>query len=330
MRGLSRRLWTGVLALALCGLGLPWAAVAGQVIEAVSAWPQTEYEGQNFIKFLEIVRHNIAAQAPGQLEIKYLGGPDVIPHREQVEALRNGSVDMLFTASDDYVSAVPVVAGLNLTAYTPGEERVRGVNDFLNQVHNAKVNAEYLGRLGTDLPFMLFLNQPLDKADLTGMKIRCSPTHIEFLKQLGAQPVVIAPPDVYMALERRVVDGFVWVAGRIRDWGWHQVAKFRVEPGFYLANNVVLVNKSVWDQLPANVQNIVRASEVEAENMAVARGRDHLAKENAAMAAGGMQLVQLSPVEAAKLKNAADEALWRVVIKTSGADGEKLRALISK
>jgi len=319
-----------LVSILLCGIGQGVSA-AEYVIKAVSAWPQTVYEVQNFMKFLDIVQQNADAQAPGQLEIKYLGGPEVIPNREQVEALRNGSVDMVFTTSGYYVSVVPVVDGLNLTEFTPWEERERGVNDFLNKIHNQKVNAEYLGRLGVDLPFMLFLNKPITQlSDLKGLKIRCSPTHIEFLKKVGAQPMVIPPPDVHTALERGVVDGFIWVAGLIRDWGWNEVVKYRVEPGFYLANNVVLVNKEVWDKLPANLQKILQESEITAEKAAVNRGQEHVAKENAIMEKGGMQVINLSPAEAKKLKNTAYEALWEVVIKKSGDDGRKLKQMISK
>jgi len=319
-----------LVSVLVCGL-VQGVTAAEHVIKAVSAWPQMVYEVQNFIKFLDIVKQNVAAQAPGQLEIKYLGGPEVIPNREQVEALRNGSVDMVFSTSGYYVSAVPVVDGLNLTEFTPWEERERGVNDFLNKIHNQKVNAEYLGRLGVDLPFMLFLNKPITQlSDLKGLKIRCSPTHIEFLKKVGAQPMVIPPPDVHTALERGVVDGFVWVAGLIRDWGWNEVVKYRVEPGFYMANNVVLVNKEVWDNLPAHLQKILRESEIMAEKAAVNRGKEHVAKENAIMEKGGMQLIKLPPAEARKLKETAYEALWEVVIKKSGDDGKQLKSMISK
>lgn len=331
MGTLKRRLMIVVLAVVLVfGLG-QGALAAKHVIKAVSAWPKTVYEVQNFMKFLDIVKKNVAARAPGQLEINYLGGPEVIPNREQVEGLRRGLVGMVFTTSGYYVSALPVADGLNLSEFKPWEERQKGVTDFLNKIHNKRVNAEYLGRLGVDLPFMLFLNKPISRvADLKGMKIRCSPTHTAFLKKIGAQPVVIPPPDVYTALERGVVDGFIWVAGLIRDWGWDKVVKYRVEPGFYTANNVVLINKKAWDSLPENLKKILKESEVEAEKAAVERADNHLAHENALMEKGGMKLIKLSPVEANKLRKTAYDVLWKIMIKKSGEDGKKLREMISK
>ena len=328
---LTKRLLVLVAAAGMV-LGICQATRAAEYeIKAISAWPPTVYEVQNFTKFLEILKKNVAAKAPGQLKINYLGGPEVIPNREQVEALRNGSVDMVFTTSGYYVSVVPVMDGMNNTDFQPWEEREKGVNEFLNKIHNQKVNAVYLGRLGIGLPFMLYLNKPIKSlADLKGLKIRCSPTHIEFLKALGAQPVVIPPPDVYAAMERGVVDGLIWVAGLIRDWGWHEVAKYRVEPGFYSGNNTVLVNKDFWDKLPDNLKQIITDSEIEAEKAAVARADAHLAKENAAMEKAGMTLIKLTGDDAAKIKKTSADTLWAIVIKKSGADGEKLRQMITK
>lgn len=331
MRRLRKRFLMMALVVVLVGGLVQGAMAAEHVIKAVTAWPKTVYEVQNFMKFLDIVKKNVAAQAPGQLEIQYLGGPEVIPNRDQVEALRNGSVGMVFTTSGYYVSSVPVVDGLNLTQFTPWEERERGVDRFLNKINREKVNAEYLGRLGVDLPFMLFLNKPITKvSDLKGMKIRCSPTHIAFLKKVGAQPIVIPPPDVYTALQRGVVDGIVWVDGLIRNWGWDKVLKYRVEPGFYMANNIVLVYKGIWDKLPSNLRKILVSSEIEAEKAAVERGQSYIAKENALMQKEGMKVINLAPAQAKKLRDIAYGALWEEIIKKSGENGRKLRTLISK
>ena len=162
------------------------------------------------------------------------------------------------------------------------------------------------------------------------MKLRCSPTHTAFLKKVGAQPIVIPPPDVYTALERGVVDGFIWVAGLIRDWGWNKVVKYRVEPGFYTANNVVLVNKKVWYSIPANLRKILEDSEEAAERYAYSRASNHLKKENTLMEKAGMKVIRLSETEGEKLRKTADDALWEVIIKKSGDNGRKLRKLLSE
>jgi len=324
---------TGLILTLVLGFAVgavSFAAAETYTIRAVTAWPKTVYEVGNFLKFLDVLKENVAKEAPGQLVIDYRGGPEVIANQEQVEALRNGVVDMVFTTSGYYVSMVPVADAMNLTELQPWEERAKGVNDFLNKIHEAKANAVYLGRLGPGMSFQLFLNKPIDSADLSGLKIRCSPTHTAFLKSVGAAPVVIPPPDVYTALERGVVDGFVWVEGLIRDWGWQEVTKYIVEPTFYNGVNNVLVNKDVWDKLPDNLKQIIQKSEEQAEHLAVERARAHVASEMKAFEAAGIKVIRLPEPEAAKFSKAARDALAEVMIKKSPEDAPKLIEMISK
>jgi len=310
--------------------GIGEAASKTIKLRAVSAWPKTVFEVQNFMKFLDMVTENVSKQYPGQLEIKYTGGPEVIPNREQVEALRNGLVDVVFTTDGYYVSALPEVNALSLTKLKPWEERAAGVNDFLNKGHGEKTNSFYLGRMGSGIPFTLYLNKPISTIDLSGLKIRCSPTHINFLKKLGAQPLVIPPPDVYTALERGLADGFIWPAGLIRDWGWHEVTKYIVTTNFYMAVNVVLVNKDKWDKLPAHLQKLLIQTHEQAEHYAVERGQAHVEKEFAAFKKQGIKFIDLSVEDAARFEKTAYDELWKIVIKKAPENGPILKNMLSK
>ncbi len=200
--------------LALVGsFSLSPAAAEKITIKAVSAWPKTTYETENFLKLLEIVKAKVDAEAPGQFEIQFLGGPEVISNMEQVEAARKGLVDLVSTTAGYYLSVVPEADAMTLTRIRSWEERAKGVNDIMNKIHQAKVNCFYLGRIGTDIPFTMYLTKPVEKADFDGMSIRCAPTHVAALKKLNAKPVVIPPTEVYTALERGVCQGLVWPAG---------------------------------------------------------------------------------------------------------------------
>ncbi|MHB8765292.1 MAG: TRAP transporter substrate-binding protein DctP [Deferrisomatales bacterium] len=331
MARLGRFARIGGLAL---GLGVGAAALASaadtHTLRAVTAWPKTTYEVQNFLKFTEILKENVAKEAPGQLAIDYRGGPEVIPNQEQVEALRKGLVDMVFTTSGYYVSMVPVIDAMNLTTLTPWEERAKGVTEFLNGIHGAKANARYLGRLGPGLGFQIHLNKPIETADLKGLKIRCSPTHTAFIKRLNGAPVVIPPPDVYTSLERGVVDGYVWVEGLIRDWGWHTVTKYVVTPAVYNGVNIVLVNRDAWNKLPPNLQQVLAKSMEQGERAAMERGSAHVASEMKAYEAAGIKIIALPAPEAEKFKKAAHDALAEIMVQKSPEDAPKLIEMITK
>jgi TRAP-type C4-dicarboxylate transport system substrate-binding protein len=321
-----------VLLIGAIILSLASIAEAKQVtIKAVTAWPKTVWEVGNFMKFMDIVKERVAKEYPGQLEIQYAGGPEVIPNQEQVEAARMGVVDMVFTTDGYYVSAVPEVNALSVSMLNGWEERAKGVNALLDKIHQEKVNCVYLGRLGHNLPFTIYLTKPVKGLDdLKGLKIRCSPTLVGFLKKIGANPVVIPPPEVYTALERGVVDGFAWPAGLIRDWGWEKVVKCVVEPGVYNGANVVVINKNKWDEIPGSLQKLLTQAEDDAARFAKQRALNLIKNEEEALKKMGVQYVQLPPAQAKELTDAAYSSLWDVIIQKSPVNGPKLKEMVSK
>ncbi len=319
----------GVL-FALVGSFSVCAAAEKITIKAVSAWPKTTYETENFLKLLELVKAKVDKEAPGQFEIQFLGGPEVIPNMEQVEAARKGLVDLVCTTAGYYLSVVPEADAMTLTRIRSWEERAKGVNDLMNKIHQEKVNCFYLGRIGTDIAFTLYLTKPIEGADFNGMSIRCAPTHVAALKKLNAKPVVIPPTEVYTAMERGVVQGLIWPAGLIRDWGWDKVAKFTVDPGFYIGAMIILMNNDTWKKLPPNIQKIVLEAQDEAERYAADRAQKRVKESAEAMAKEGMKTIKLPDAEAKKLVDTAYSTLWEVVISKSPENGPKLRDLVSK
>jgi TRAP-type C4-dicarboxylate transport system substrate-binding protein len=299
-------------------------------IKAVSAWPKTTYETGNFLKFLEIVKDKVAKEAPGQFEIQFLGGPEVIPNMEQVEAARKGLVDLVSTTAGYFLSMVPEADALTLTRIHSWQERAKGVNDLMNKIQEKKINCFYLGRIGTDIPFTVYLTKPIEKADFKGMSIRCAPTHVAALKKLNAKPVVIPPTEVYTALERGVVQGLIWPAGLIRDWGWDKVVKYTVDPGFYQGAMIIQMNLDTWKKLPPKIQKIVLESEDQAEHLAAERAKKYTKEAAEAMAKEGMKTIKLPDAEAKKLVDTAYSTLWEVVISKSPEYGPKLKELVSK
>ncbi len=100
-------------------------------------------------------------------------------------------------------------------------------------------------------------------ADLKGMKIRTAGPWADILKQLGASPTVLPPPEIYTALERRVIDAteFITPATNIRV-GFHKIAKFIIVPGIHSPShlNEAVFRQDVWKGLPEELQKQLTAA----------------------------------------------------------------------
>jgi TRAP-type C4-dicarboxylate transport system substrate-binding protein len=306
--------------------------VMGETItlKAITAWPKTAPDNKPFQIFSETVERLVAKKYPGELKINYIGGPEAVKTQDQVQALQRGMVDICYTTNAYYVSLLPEVDAMKLSEFTPQEERSRGAWAFWNDLHEKRLKIHYLGRLGHDMKFYLYLTKPIKTADLKGLNIRVSPMYLQVIKGLGGNPVVIPPTEVYVALERNVVDGYCWVSVGIRDWGWQRVTKYIVEPGFYRGPNPILMNLNTWNKLPGKFQDLLTEAAIESEKTVVAYFEDLAKKERPLLIKEGIQVIDLPSEEKAKFLRVAYDDGWKDVIQKNPQTGPALKKLLTK
>jgi TRAP-type C4-dicarboxylate transport system substrate-binding protein len=300
-------------------------------LKALNAWPKNSAEGNTSLNFfLESVEQLIAKKYPGELKINMIGGPEVVKIQDQVQAAQTGMVDMVHTTNAYYVHLLPEVDAMKLSHLTPWEERASGGWAYYNDLHEKKLGLYFIGRIGTDLPFNLYLTKPIKTADLKGFNIRVSPMYLQLVKGLGGNPVVIPPTEVYTALERKVVDGYGWPAIGIREWGWEKYTKYIVMPPFYSGPHPMVMNLKKWDGLAQKFKDVINQAAMEAEKKTVAFYREEQTKEVALLQKAGLQVIDLPPAEAEKFLKVAYDEGWKDVLAKCPQTGPKLRELLTK
>ncbi|MCX8022307.1 MAG: TRAP transporter substrate-binding protein DctP [Syntrophorhabdaceae bacterium] len=299
-------------------------------IKAVTAFPKTAPDNIPFTIWVEEVEKLVAKRAPGELKIQWVGGPEAVKIPDQVGAVQRGMVDVCYTANAFYVSLLAEVDAMKLSDFTPMEERARGVMDFWNDLHEKRLGIHFLGRLGHDQKFYLYMLKPIKSADLTGFNIRVSPMYLQVVKGLGGNPVVIPITDLYVALERKVVDGYCMVTVGIRDYGWHKHTKYIVDVPFYRGPNPIMINLNTWKKLPKKLQDILTEATIEAEKRAVAKFEELQREERPLLLKEGIQVITLPPAEKEKFLRVAYEEGWKDVIQKSPQYGPELKKLLSK
>ncbi len=301
------------------------------VLKALNAWPKNAAEGFTSLNFfLESVEQQIAKKYPGELKINLIGGPEVVKIQDQVQAVQTGMVDLVHTTNAYYVHLLPEVDAMKLSQLRPWEERESGAWAFYNELHEKKLGLYFVGRIGTDLPFNLYLTKPIKTADLRGFNIRVSPMYLQLVKGLGGNPVVIPPTEVYTALERKVVDGYGWPAIGIREWGWEKHTKYIVEPSFYSGPHPIVMNLKTWNGLAQKFKDVINQAAMEAEKKTVAFYEEERKKEIPILQQAGLQVIELPPGEREKFLKIADEEGWKDVLAKCPENGPKLRALLTR
>ena len=299
------------------------AATAQEVtLRAVSSFAENTQFSKNFERFVAKVN----ADGKGVVQINYIGGPRAMPPFEVGNAVRTKVVDMANVTGAFYTNLMPEADGFKLVSKPMSEQRKNGTWEFINQLHNQKLNSYYLARQFHNVPFHIYLNKKPDKLDFTGLKIRVTPVYKDIVEALGGTAITTAPGEVYTALERGVVDGYGWPVTGIFDLGWEKVTKFRLEPAFYSVEVNVLVNLDTWRGLNDRQRKVLSDAAawleaLDSENAAIVKS------ERDRQTAAGIQPIDFGPAESKKFTDRANEVAWQSVIRRAPETGPKLRQL---
>ncbi len=301
------------------------AAAQETTLRVVSAFA----ENTQYVKNLEPFMKNLNAEGKGRLQLNFIGGPKAMPPFEVGNAVRTGVVDVAMTTGAFYTNIMPEADALKLTQLPGPELRKNGAYDLINRIWNEKANMQYLGRVIDFTPFHLYLTKKIDKADLTGLKIRITPVYREVFQALTATVMQTAPGEVYTALERGVVDGYGWPINGIFDFNWHEKTKFRVDPGFYNAEVSLVMNLDKWKALNAGQRDLLMKHVI-----ALEAGNDSWKKINdedtKRQAASGIQVITFDAATSKQFYDKAYEVGWASAIKASPQYGPQMKKLFSR
>lgn len=273
--------------------------------------------GRSLTKNLETVFVDLVKKkSKGELTIKFLGGPEVIPKTEQVQACSDGLIDMVFAVAGEYRQVIPEVAAIHLSPSAPWEDRKNGIYDYWVDLHK-KYNLFYLGRWNYSMNFVIHLRNKLAKtiSDFKGLKISPTGRTDLLLQSLGAVAVEVGGREIYTAMDRGLLDGYVWSdSGHFGSW--KEVTKYIVDhPFLSAATFTTVMNLKKFNSLPTHLQDALKAAAAEYEPIMAdyyAKLRD---KERKQMSAAGVKYIKLSPPDAKRIVDSADGFAWKMVKK---------------
>jgi len=304
------------------------APVQKIVLKGVTHLPVNHPENRMVHWFVERVN----TTGKGEIEIDWIGGPEVFAGFDQPEAIRSGAVDIVMQLPHGYCTElVPVAAAEALSQWTFWEERENGVFDAWDEIFQKQMNSKYLGRPHCLHTFNLYLNKKIAKVeDLKGLNIRVQPLYIPFIEALGAAPLTIAAPDMYTALERGTVDGVMWPQAGITGFALEEVVKYEILPGVMQVEPLIVMNLDKWNSLPKHLQDFMLDTAYLMSFVGTSFWRENIEREWEKMEAAGMERINLPPQEGKKLVEIAYDKTWEKVLQDAPEDGAKMKKLLTR
>jgi len=274
----------------------------------------------------------VNADGKGLVRIGQIVGKESIPSRQLGNAVKSGLLDIAGTPPAYMANLVKLATGFTPTTKTSKVMRANGAWDIFKGLFAKQANMHLLSMYGGDIVFHIYSNKEIKTlADFKGMKLRTSNTYKAFFDALGAHTLNMPRREIFTAMERGAVDGFANLDSEVATQGWHEVSKYRLEPGFYHPIIIVGVNLKKWKAMNSAQQGVLTKAGLYLENeLSAELGRKDRAMGNELVTTKGMKRNILSAADSKKFLSLAYTAQWDVVEKRDPVVGKKLRALIGK
>ena len=296
-----------------------------EIIRAVSMLPrQTDYT-RDFEQWVKRVN----TLGEGKFRIIFVGGPEAIPTFEQADAVRTGVVHMVYGPATYYIGLLPEVEALFASNVPPQETRGNGGLELMDRLHREKLGVRYLARAAF-IEFHVFTrDRPPRNAgglpDLDSWYIRGGPVWRDFISGLGAQFVNVAAPDIYMALERNMIQGIGWPIVGLQDASWHQHLKHRIDPGVFSSDVGIIFNQERWKQLPEPLQDVLTQAARDYETDSYRRFEQLTREQDQRLRSLGMSVVQLGEEGERRYRELAHDVIWQRLQQRSPEHYAELR-----
>ena len=317
---LSRLLVKALPVAAIMAAGVALPAKAEETLRAITAFPESMILTQSFRRYVDYVNEH----GEGVIQIEHIGGPEMFPQNQQVDAVRRGIVDMYYGPLAYYLGTMPEGDAWTGSTVTPMEARKNGGLAIMQEAAKKKLGVFINGQLDGGIQFHIYtIDEPNRTADggfdFDGLRIRTSPLYTSFFESLGIIPVNMAVTDVYTGLERNSFDGTGWTANGIEDLSWDKFLNYRIDPGFFQTDLAVATNAGKYDALSDEAKELLTRLTAEYEQISYDYFQAETKKSEEAVKASGMQFLELEGEAREKYLNAAYGKVWERM-KNAGSE----------
>ena len=320
---MSKKLMTALIIM-IAVLALGGSAYAADAPQKITLKLQSHLIPSDTERALGKFAKAVSEMSDGQITIKLFGGSSIIPMKDVLEGVGNGSLDMAMIAEGYWNKIIPVseVAGLPFAFHNISEAKNfmfdRGFAEILKQEY-AKQNVYHMAY--ETYPVGLMTNKPVASAEnMKGMKLRAYGVMAEWLTELGASTTMIPGGELYTALSTGVVDGAHWGdAGPMYIMKFHEVLKNYMVPEPIIGGwNNLIVNMDVWKKLTPVQQKIIETAAM-AEGSSRSTDSTRMLSENSLNSMVKDWKVKVNQVPDAELEKMKDAAI-KVWDKTAQKD----------
>lgn len=247
------------IAICLIGFALPGnAAQPGKVIELSYGTPYgVDHTFSNIDKrWID----KIEKETNYRVKIKPYWGGQIIGGKDAMEELREDAVDIAFVNPSTTKSGFQILKASYLFFYG-ADQKVGGkvFKELLTEF--PEIEKEYIGTkvlCWGGATHQLVSRKPIRKMDdLKGMRLKVVGDISSVLKDLGVEAMSISNSEVYVGLQKGILDGLFTPVEAIESLKFSEVAKYVTLINFYRTHSGMrMMNLKKFESLPPDIRKV--------------------------------------------------------------------------
>jgi len=252
----------------------------------VTTWPKNFPGLGTGAEYLAQIINQMSA---GRINIKVYGAGEIVPAFEIFDAVTAGTAEMGHGSAYYWKGKNPALqffstVPFGMTASEMNAWLYHGGGMELWQRAYEPFGLVPMAAGNTMVQMGGWFNKEINSVeDLRGLKMRIPGLGGEVLRLAGGTPVNVPGGDLFVSLQKGVIDATEWV-GPYNDlaFGLHKAAKYYYSPGWHEPGTTLecFINQKAFDSLPVDLQAVVQiAARAANQNMMleyVARNNDAL------------------------------------------------------
>lgn len=299
-----------IAAAATAVLASPLAGLAQDIKPRLIRFGYGLNEQSNQGRAVKVFADAVEKASGGKMRVRAIGAAALGPDTQMQQALVGGAQEMMVGSTATLVGITKEMALWDTPFLI---NNVREADALLDGPVGQKVMARLpekglVGLVYWENGFRNLTNskRPVTKAeDLDGIKLRVMQNNVflDSFRSLGANAVPLPFSELFSALETKTVDGQENPYNTILSSKFYEVQKYLSVTNHVYSPWIVLVSKKWWDTLSPAEQRILKDAAVASRDFERKDTREEAGRALAELKAKGMQVNELSPAEAARMRD---------------------------
>lgn len=263
-----------------------------------------------FLEVEEAFTKRVEERTDGKIKITITYSGGLGGGNEVLSLVGRGGVDMAAVVPGYYpdqllfwkTSQIPFIFDSPGQAIEVVTDSVKEIPAFTEEMD--KLGARFLFQQPLGSFYMTGSGENCDTlAGLQGKKVRAFGADIpKVVSAAGATPVTIQVVEIYEALQRKSLDYSFLNLGNIAASRLYEVAGTTCGPVMSIGGHMVLINKRLWERMPAEYQQIITEEAAKAQEEYIAWQVKNDADTTKTLQDAGHTVKPIQPAELAKWK----------------------------